>query len=248
MLVKGPAKRVTIFVNEDTRHGTEPLWRAVFDLLIHKQAAGATVTRPSMGFGSHHRVHSPDMEATMEHLPVRIELVDTLEKVEELLPTLYDLVTDGMIDVQDTTVVKIAQIEKNLEIKAPHVQTTGPGRMMRVFLGEADEWHGEPLYNAIVKTLRMKDFAGATVYKGILGYGAKGQTHKEQSFFHPGHDSPVMISIIDSAAKIRQAVEIVGGMLQDGLVVISDVEIIRLSHPSPTMEVTDAGSPPCQYR
>jgi hypothetical protein len=57
-----------------------------------------------------------------------------------------------------------------------------------------------------------------------------------------------MISIIDSAAKIRQAVEIVGGMLQDGLVVISDVEIIRLSHPSPTMEVTDAGSPPCQYR
>jgi len=242
MLSKGHAKRVTIFVNEDTRHGTEPLWRAVFDFLIHKQAAGATVTRPSMGFGSHHRVHSPDMEATMEHLPVRIEFVDTPERVEELLPTLYDLVTDGMIDVQDTTVVKVAQKGKKSEIKAPHVQTTAAARLMRIFLGEADKWHGEPLYDAIVKKLRMEDIAGATVYKGILGYGAKGHTHKGQSFFHHAHDSPVMISIIDSAPKIKQAVEIIEGMLQDGLVVISDVEIIRLAHPSPPMEVADARS------
>jgi PII-like signaling protein len=242
MLSKGAAKRVTIFVNEDTRHGTEPLWRAVFDLLVHKQAAGATVTRPTMGFGSHHRVHSPDMEATMEHLPVRIEFVDTREKVEELLPALYDLVTDGMIDVQDTTVIKVAQKERKTEVKAPHVQRKATARMMRIFLGEADKWHGEPLYEAIIKKLRMEDIAGATVYKGVLGYGAKGHTHKGQSFFHHAHDSPVMISIVDSAAKIEQAVEIVEGMLQDGLVVISEVEIIRLAHPSPTLEVTDARS------
>jgi PII-like signaling protein len=242
MLSKGPAKRVTVFVNEDTRHGTEPLWRAVFDLLVHKQAAGATVTRPQMGFGSHHQVHSPDMEATMDHLPVRIEYIDTPERVQELLPTLYELVNDGLIEVQDTTVVKVAQKENKIKIKAPHIQTTATARMMRVFLGEADKWHGEPLYDAIVKKLRMEDIAGATVYKAILGYGAKGHTHKGQSFFHPTHDSPVMISIIDSAVKINQAVEIVEGMLQDGLIVISDVDMIRLAHPSPTVEVTDAGN------
>jgi len=242
MLSKGPAKRVTIFVNEDTRHGTEPLWRAVFDLLLHKQAAGVSVTRPQMGFGSHHRVHSPDMEATMEHLPVRIEFIDTPERVQELLPTLYDLVNDGLIDVQDTTVVKVAQKEQAPKIKAPHVQTTATARLMRVFLGEADNWHGEPLYDAIVKKLQMEDIAGATVYKAILGYGAKGHTHKGQSFFHPVRDSPVMISIIDSAVKINQAVEIVEGMLQDGLIVISDVDMIRLAHPSPALEVTDAGN------
>ena len=50
MLSKGPAKRVTVFVNEDTRHGTEPLWRAIFDLLVHKQAAGATVYTSLNGF------------------------------------------------------------------------------------------------------------------------------------------------------------------------------------------------------
>ena len=77
MLPKGPAKKVTIYVNEDTRHHTEPLWRAIFDYLQHKNLAGATVLRPVMGFGSHHRRHSMDMEATMEHMPIRIEFVDS---------------------------------------------------------------------------------------------------------------------------------------------------------------------------
>ena len=153
MLSKGPAKRVTIFVNDDTRHGMEPLWRAVFDFLVHKQVSGATVTRPLMGFGSHHRVHSPDSETTMEHLPVRIEFIDSLERVQELLPTLYDLVNDGLIEVQDTTVLKVAQKEKTSGIKTQHIRKTATARLMRVFLGEADKWRGEPLYDAIVKDL-----------------------------------------------------------------------------------------------
>jgi PII-like signaling protein len=240
VLSKGPAKRVTIFLNEDTRHGVEPLWRTVFTFLIHKRAAGATFTRPAMGFGSHHVVHSPDSEVSMEHLPVRIEFVDTPERVEELLPTLYDLVTDGMIDVQDTTIIKAVQQQRQSETKAPHVRLDGAGRLMRIFLGEADKWHGEPLFDAIVKKFRMEDIAGATVYKAILGYGAKGQTHKEQSFFHLAKDSPIMISVIDSAPKIKQALEIVEGMLQDGLVVITDVEVIRFAHPSLETEAPHA--------
>lgn len=231
MLSKGPAKRVTVFVNEDTRHGMVPLWRAIFDLLMHKKAAGATITRPYMGFGSHRHVHSPDMEATMVQLPIRIEFVDTAEKVDEILPTLYEMVQDGLIEVQDTTVIKLAQKEKQPVEPALHARRTGPARMMRVFLGEADRWHDEPLYDAILKRLRMEDIAGATVYKGILGYGAKGATHRDQGLFHFSHDAPIMISIVDSAEKIRQATEIVQAMLKDGLIVMSDVEIIRLVHP-----------------
>ena len=51
---------------------------------------------------------------------------------------------------------------------------------MRIYMGESDKCQGEPLYEAIVKRLRMMDIAGATVYRGILGYGAKGHTHKER--------------------------------------------------------------------
>ena len=82
MLTKGPAKKVTVYLNEDTRahHGT--LYQAVMDFLFHKGVSGATLTRPHAGFGPHHRLHSPDMEATMTQLPVRIDFIDTPEKVE----------------------------------------------------------------------------------------------------------------------------------------------------------------------
>lgn len=228
MLSKGPAKRVTIYVNEDTRYRTEPLWRAVFEFLLHKQASGATVSRPLMGFGSHHIVRSLDMEATMEHLPIQIEFVEVASRVEELLPTLYEMVTDGVIDVADTTIIKACNADRASEPKAPRVRREGAARLMRIFFGEADKWHDEPLYDAVVKILRMNDIAGATVYKGILGYGAKGHTHKEQSFLHLSKDCPVMISVIDSAEKIEQAAGIVQGMLEDGLIVLSNVDMIRL--------------------
>ena len=98
--------------------------------------------------------------------------------------------------------------------------------MLRIFIGEADQWHGEPLYEAIVKKLRMLEVAGATVYRGILGYGAKGREHK-QSFLHISRDLPIMLSVVDSPEKIAAA-EAIEAMLEDGLIVTSDAEIVRM--------------------
>jgi len=53
---------------------------------------------------------------------------------------------------------------------------------MRIYLGEADQWNGEPLYEAIVKQLRLMDISGATAYRGILGYGARGHTQQGRIF------------------------------------------------------------------
>ena len=111
--------------------------------------------------------------------------------------------------------------------------------MLRVFLGEADKWRDEPLYEAIVKKLRMLDIAGATVYRGILGYGAKGHEHK-QSFFHVSKDMPIMVSVIDSAEKIAAAAEAIEGMLEDGLIVISEAEMVRLVRSRKIGEASDA--------
>ena len=70
--------------------------------LMHKGVSGATATRAFAGFGAHKVLHTPKMEALAEHLPIRVEFIDSAEKVEEILPTLYDMVTDGLIEVQDT--------------------------------------------------------------------------------------------------------------------------------------------------
>jgi PII-like signaling protein len=242
MLTKGPAKKVTIFINEDTQHHMTALHDSIMSFLMHKGVCGATATRAFSGFGSHHLLHTPKVEVLAQHLPIRIEFVETPEKVEEVLPTLYEMVSDGLIDVQDTTVVKLAQKSTGPEPKLSHQRREGRAKLLRVFIGEADKWHDEPLYDAIVKKLRMMDIAGATVYRGILGYGAKGHEHKK-SFFHVSRDMPIMVSVLDSPEKITAAAEAIEGMLEDGLIVISDAEIVRLVRSQQTAEAPGATSP-----
>ena len=227
MLSKGPAKKVTIYVNEDTRHHLGSLYESVMTFLLHKGVAGATATKALEGFGPHKVLHTPGTEFAAEHFPIKVEFVETAERVNELLPALYDMVNDGLIEVQDTTVVKAVRKDRPAAAdKAAHEVKRGPAKMMRVFLGESDRHESEPLYDAIVKRLRMLDVAGATVYRGIDGYGAKGHSHKER-FFQISKDLPVMISVVDAPEKIAEAVAAVQAMLGDGLIVVSDVEMIR---------------------
>ncbi len=106
MLPSGSARKVTIYLNQDTRAHVEPLWSTILSFLRHKHVAGATLLRADVGFGSHEQFHDPRSEYAGEHLPVRIEFVDTLEHVDEILPNIYEMVTDGLVTVQDVTVVK----------------------------------------------------------------------------------------------------------------------------------------------
>jgi PII-like signaling protein len=241
MLSKGPAKKVTIFVNEDTQHHMTALHDSIMTFLMHKGISGATATRAFSGFGTHQMLHTPKIEVVAQHLPIRIEFVDTPEKVDEVLPTLYEMVSDGLIEVQDTTVVKHARKTPKPEPKLPHKRKEGPAKLLRVFIGEADRCHDEPLYDAIVKKLRMMDIAGATVYRGILGYGAKGHQHKK-TFFHVSRDLPIMVTVIDTAEKIAAAAEVIESMVDDGLIVISDAEVVRLIRSQPGKEASDATS------
>jgi PII-like signaling protein len=239
MLTKGPAKKVTIFINEDTQHHMTALHDSIMTFLMHKGVNGATATRAYSGFGSHQLLHTPKIEVLAQHLPIRIEFVETPEKVEEVLPTLYEMVSDGLIEVQDTTVVKLTRKPGQPEPRTFHQRKQGPAKLLRVYMGEADRWHEAPLYDAIVRKLFLMDIAGATVYRGILGYGAKGHQHKA-TFFHPTRDLPVMVSAIDTVEKISAAAEVVEAMLEDGLIVISDADIVRLVRGSQTAEAADA--------
>lgn len=239
MVNQGPAKKVTIFINEDTQHHMTALHDSIMTFLMHKGVSGATATRGYSGFGSHQMLHTPQVEVLAQHLPIRIEFVETAGKVEEVLPTLYEMVSDGLIEVQDTTVVRSARKSPKPEPRLPHEHKEGRATLLRVFLGEDDKWQGAPLYDAIVTKLRMMDIAGATVYRGILGYGAKGHEHK-RSVFHPMRDLPIMISVIDAPEKIAAAAEAIEGMLGDGLIVTSDVEIVRLVRGKTVTEASDA--------
>ena len=239
MLSKGPAKKVTIFLDEEAHHHTTRPHEAILSFLLHNGIAGATVVRAMPGYGAYEEIHALDKKQLVRHIPVRLEFIETAEKVDEILPALYEKVTDGLIEVQDTIIVKSARKEKKGP-KGPHETRRSTGKLMRVFLSEGDRWQGEPLHDAILKRLRLMDIAGATVYRGILGYGAKGHKHADR-FLHLGHNLPVVISVIDTEENLQKAAGVIEGMMQDGLIVLSDVEIVRLVHSRPAEEVLHAG-------
>jgi PII-like signaling protein len=108
VLVVGPAKKVTIHLNEDTSSRSDYLSHEVLALLLKRGVAGATVLRPEAGFGSHHRLHAPEGGVdNAQHMGRRIEFIDTEKNVRTLLPLLEELVTDGLIEAQDTVILKV---------------------------------------------------------------------------------------------------------------------------------------------
>lgn len=113
MLALGLAKKITIHLNEDTAARHDFLYNEIFSFLRVRGVAGATLIRPAAGFGSHHRTHSAGGALSeKEHLPVRIEFIETKDVADALLPVLCELVTDGVIEAHDTTVIKAAVREE----------------------------------------------------------------------------------------------------------------------------------------
>ncbi|HLI82581.1 MAG TPA: DUF190 domain-containing protein [Bryobacteraceae bacterium] len=106
MLGPGLAKKVTIHVNEDTSSRSDFLSREIIALLLREGVAGASLFRPEAGFGSHHRIHTAEGGIdTAHHMPLRIEFIDTAQKVERILPFLRELLTDGLVEAHDTIVL-----------------------------------------------------------------------------------------------------------------------------------------------
>ena len=105
----------------------------------------------------------------------------------------------------------------------------GKAKMLRIHFGEDDKWHDKPLQDALVEALRANDIAGVTVYRGVLGYGANRRIHKDKTL-GLSHDRPIMMAVIDTEAKLAAFTPILEQMLQQGLVVLSDVDVIKYTH------------------
>ena len=108
------------------------------------------------------------------------------------------------------------------------------GFLLRVFLGESDRWQGRPLYEAIVLKARELHLAGATVLRGPMGFGAKSRLHTAK-VLRLSEDLPMVIEIVDRREKIDELLPHIDAMVQDGLVTLEEVKVIkyRASPPGP---------------
>jgi PII-like signaling protein len=245
MLKPGKALKVSIYVSEGSKHHGIPVYSSILDFLFYRGVSGATVLKGVAGFGADHHMHSVNIVEISDHMPLKIEFIETPEKVNEILGKLEELAGTGMIDVQETTVAKPAQLSKPGKATPPeHLKMEGKAKMMRIYIGESDRWKGKPLYQALVEAMRANDIAGVTVYRGILGYGAHRRMHKDKGL-HLSHDCSIMLSAVDSEGKLRALLPVIDQMVEEGLVVFSDVDIIKYSYRAQEVDLpeTQANKP-----
>jgi len=186
------------------------------------------VTKGVAGFGADHHLHTARILEMSDNLPIKIEFVEAAAKLDQLLPKLLEMVGEGLVEIQDTTILKAAAT-KGPQPPLPRSALAGKAKLMRIFVGEDDKWGGKNLYDAIVESLRANDMAGVTVYRGISGYGAHRRFHKEKRL-SLSRDLPIMLTVVDEEAKIRAYLPTLEQMVHEGLVVLSDVDVIKYTH------------------
>ncbi len=101
----------------------------------------------------------------------------------------------------------------------------GEGTLLRVFIGESDTWHGKPLYQAIVERVRAEGLAGATVIRGIEGFGADSRIHTSR-ILRLSEDLPVVVEIVDTHERIDTVIPLLDEMVAEGMVTREKVQII----------------------
>lgn len=112
------------------------------------------------------------------------------------------------------------------------MKLAGTGKLLRIFVGESDRHGVQPLYTAIVEAARKRGLSGATVFKGIEGFGGHSVVHAAR-VFDLSTDLPVLIEIVDEEEKIRDFIPVLDEMVHEGLITLESVEVIRYKSGSP---------------
>jgi uncharacterized protein len=106
-----------------------------------------------------------------------------------------------------------------------HERFEGERTLMRIHIGESDRWHGKPLYDAIVEVLRREKFSGATVLRGVGGFGSSSVYHTDK-IMRLSQDLPIVIEVVEFAERIEKMLPQLDEMIGGGLVTLEKVRVI----------------------
>jgi PII-like signaling protein len=121
--------------------------------------------------------------------------------------------------------------------------------LVRIFIGESDKWGRQPLGTSLLERLRKEGFAGATVFRGVAGFGARSVLHTSH-ILRLSEDLPVLIEVVDTQERVAQLIPILDEMIQEGLVTLEKARVIKyapgsrpLDSPSESRAGGEAGDP-----
>ena len=106
-----------------------------------------------------------------------------------------------------------------------HERFEGERTLMRIHIGESDKWHGKPLHEAIVEMLRKEKFSGATVLRGVAGFGSSSVYHTDK-ILRLSQDLPIVVEVIESTDRIEQILPRLDEMVEGGLITLEKVRVL----------------------
>lgn len=115
------------------------------------------------------------------------------------------------------------------------MKLSGEATLLRVFIGETDTIHGRPLYEQIVLKARELNLAGATVLRGIMGFGADSRVHTAK-VLRLSEDLPIVIEVVDTKEHIEKLLPFLDENVQEGMVTMEKVQVIAYRHSPPKKE------------
>jgi PII-like signaling protein len=226
-------------------HGV-PLYRAIVEAARGRHMAGASVFPVELGYGSHRQLHDITSEYASFDIPIVVEIVDGAERVAALVTELETMVSEGLVVVSPARVHRYSHTSEREKTEPPeqqagqpslarrvsqeedttHMKIEGEGKRMTVYVGSADAWKGRNLAVAIIERCREMGLAGATVSRGVMGFGKQSVIHKAH-LLGLSDDLPEKIEVVDSPEEIDRVLPVVDGMVGGGLIVVEDVHVVR---------------------
>jgi uncharacterized protein len=229
-------------------------WRNAADALIERASgenmAGATLLRGIYGMDLNGCLLESGRWSLVEHVPIVFETVDSRQNVGRFLQHVTEIIPEGIITLERAHVMlyrsspaAVAQARMRLDMPAPIAElSTLPseedfpmmkmseeGQLLRVFIGESDTWHGEPLYRAIVTKAHELGLAGATVLHGTMGFGASTRVHTSK-LLDLSTDLPIVVEIVDAADKIAEILPFLDETVGEGMITVESVRVLKYRH------------------
>ena len=236
-----------IYLRSADRAPHVPTWELLLKAARNSGMAGATVLQGILGLGSRGFARSSNW-SLLQQIPVILEIVDTPRKIHDFISgPMQELMHVGMATLERAHVV----LHRNRGPRLPFELSPAPpvpplstlpgidsggtmkvnetGILLRVFIGETDQFEHHSLCEAIVQKVRQLGGAGATVLRGTEGFGATSVVHRA-SVLEMSTDLPVVIEIVDSEQKIRELLPHLEIMVTEGLMTMEHVTVLLYRH------------------
>jgi PII-like signaling protein len=249
MKLEGEQVLLRVYLRSTDKRGWQTAAEALVERARRDGLAGATLLRGICGLDfTDGELLDRSAWSLAEHVPVIVELVDRAAAIIGFMPAVRETMPESTLTLErahvmlyrhDRASAALGDLRRRLPVPVANLSTVPSakdlamiegsvdGQLLRIFVGESDSWHGEPLARAVVLKARELGLAGATVLRGVMGYGANSRMHSSR-LLELSADLPVVIEVVDTTDQIELLLPFLDEAIPEGLVTIESVRVVRL--------------------